>query len=841
MADKRIKGITIEIGGDTVGLDKALKDVNKQSNSLKSELKDVERLLKFDPGNAEAAAQKQKLLADQINVTAERLQYLKDAQKEVEAQFQKGSISEQQYRNFRREIEFTEGSLKKLKSSLGQVNAGSPLKDMAKDAEEAKGSVNELGGELAGLAGGLAAGGGIAGAISTALDSSSLDTKIDIQFEVPEESKQSVKKAVKDIEAYGVDAESALEGVRRQWALNKDASDAVNDTVVRGAGAISAAFSGVDFTELIQETNEIASGLDISNENALGLVDSLLKAGFPPEQLDTIAEYGQQMKDAGFSAAEIQSIFEAGIDTKTWNIDNLNDGVKEARIQMATFGLEIPKAMKPLLKDAGISSKKFQDWGKAVAEGGEKGSEAMSEMVTWLNGIEDQTLKNELATKVFGTKWEDQGQNMISVFQGLSGAVDKTAENTNGLYETMGKVNSDPAVELEQAFNRLKEALQPLLTKIAELVSKLAGWMAENPKLAATITTVIVAIGIITGMCMALVPIILTLTGAAATLGVSLGAILLPIGLVVAGIVALIAIGVLLWKNWDTIKAKSIEIWDSIKTFLSQAWEGIKSTASTVWNAIKSFFSSTWEGIKSLFNSAVSGISNFLKQRWENIKNNTSTIFNAVKTFISNTWSGIKSTVSSFVEGIKNAVRDKFESLKNAVQDKMNSVKKKIEEIWGKVKNFLGDIDLMGIGKDIIQGLIDGIASKAGALMKKATDIANSIKKTIKGALDINSPSRVMRDEIGKWIPEGVAAGIEGNMKSINRAVDKMSEATMPTLPNTKDSSGGQVQSGDTFAFDGMFSGAQFIIREEADIDRIADKLYQKQRRAARSMGVVRR
>ena len=67
--------------------------------------------------------------------------------------------------------------------------------------------------------------------------------------------------------------------------------------------------------------NEIGSSLQISNEDALALTNSLLKFGFPPEQLDTIAEYGLQMKQIGFSTAEIQAIFEKGVDLKTWNID----------------------------------------------------------------------------------------------------------------------------------------------------------------------------------------------------------------------------------------------------------------------------------------------------------------------------------------------------------------------------------------------------------------------------------------------------------------------------------------------------------------------------------------
>jgi phage-related minor tail protein len=815
MADKRIKGITIEIGGDTVRLDKALKDVNKQSNTLKSELKDVERLLKFDPGNAEATAQKQKLLADQINVTAERLKYLKDAQKEVEAQFQKGSISEEQYRNFRREIEFTEGSLKKLKASLSQVNAGSPLKDMAKDAEDAKGSVNELGGELEGLAGALVAGGGIGGVLYQALDTSSLNTKIDISLEVPESSKKAVKDAVKEVEAYGVDAEAALEGVRRQWTLNKDATDETNQAIIKGAATIASSYSGIDFTELIQETNEISRELNISNQEALGLTNALLKMGFPPEQLDIITEYGAQLQRAGYSGAEIQALFAAGVETGTWNIDVLLDGLKEGRILLSEFGAGVDETTAELLKGTGISAKQLQEWGKAVAAGGEAGSKAMVDVAKAVESIKDETDRNLVGVKLFGTLYEENGSHITQTLINAKDATVDLKANQDLLNQSTEKLNADPAVQLQQALSNLKNALEPLLLVIAGFVSSVAEWASKNPELTATLTAIASAIGIIIGVCIALAPIFATLSGAMVTFGVSLSGILIPVGLVVAGIAALIAIGVLLWKNWDIITTKAKELWGKVQE--------------------------TWRNFKSGTQSAFENIKTSASSKIEEMKNAVSNKLSALRDKISGILTSAKNVTSNILENIKNTGREKFESLRTAVQEKITATKAKIEEIWGKVKKFLAGINLTSIGKDIIQGLIDGIAAKAGSLMNKARDIANNIKKTIKGALDIHSPSRVMRDEVGKWIPEGVAAGIEGNMSSIGRAVDKMAEATIPTLPSINASSGGQIQSGDSFTFDGMFSGAQFIIREEADIEKLAEKLYQKQRRAARSMGVVRK
>ncbi len=406
----RIKGITIEIGGETTGLQNALKDVNKHSENLAKELKDVERLLKFNPGNVEALAQKQQLLTQQIENTTKKLDSLKSAQQQVQAQFESGAINEEQYRAFRREIEFTEGQLNGFKNSLAGLkaeqekaasstrqletlfnatgksvddfadalgnrlvnaikngtassrqleqaieivgrealgaeadigklqqalrsvddgnsiqNIRNDLNQLSQEAEEASESVKGLGVELENVLGGIVAGGGIQEVIGQALDMSELKTKIDITFDVPESSKKSVEDAVRTVIAYGGDAEEALEGVRRQWALNKDASDAANTEIIKGAANIASSYSQIDFTELIQETNEIGSELNISNKEALGLVNSLLKIGFPPEQLDIIAEYGQQLRRVGYTAQEVQSIMASAASQKSWNIDNLLD------------------------------------------------------------------------------------------------------------------------------------------------------------------------------------------------------------------------------------------------------------------------------------------------------------------------------------------------------------------------------------------------------------------------------------------------------------------------------------------------------------------------------------
>ena len=113
-----IKGITIEIGGDTQKLNKALEDVNKQGKSLQSELKQVEKLLKLNPKDTEMLAQKQKLLAEAVANSKEKLDRLKNAQEQVNEQFRKGEISEEQYRAFQREVAKAEQELAGFEKQL---------------------------------------------------------------------------------------------------------------------------------------------------------------------------------------------------------------------------------------------------------------------------------------------------------------------------------------------------------------------------------------------------------------------------------------------------------------------------------------------------------------------------------------------------------------------------------------------------------------------------------------------------------------------------------------------------------------------------------------------------
>jgi len=137
-----IKGINVVIGAETTGLSAALSDVNKRARDIQSELKQVEKLLKLDPTNTELLAQKQKLLADAVANTREKLDRLKSVQEQVNEQFARGEISEGQYRAFQREVVKTEQELRNLEKQLSEVTSevqdqGKQVSKLGKDYQEA--------------------------------------------------------------------------------------------------------------------------------------------------------------------------------------------------------------------------------------------------------------------------------------------------------------------------------------------------------------------------------------------------------------------------------------------------------------------------------------------------------------------------------------------------------------------------------------------------------------------------------------------------------------------------------------------------------------------------------
>lgn len=746
-----IRGITVELDGNTTKLDKALKDVNKSSRDLSTELKTVERGLKFDPGNVELLRQKQEILNESIENTSKKLKTLKDSQEQVESAFARGDIGADQYRAFQRELSKTESQLKEFKAQADNVDAKIDVKadttgiDKMKSAirelpDEAKAAGKEIGKALATGAAGAAAGAG-----ALVLGTNELNT---------------------DLARLRTNAELAG----------------------RDIGTVEDAFKRV--AQVSGET-----------DSAVETVSNLLQSGFSDEQLSAVID--------NVNGAAIRF-------SDTLKTEGIADGIQE------TFAT-----------------------GKAIGQFGELLERSGVDIEEFNAGLEKARAKGEESNYIL--------EQLSSL--GLTQVTDKYKE----LNPEVTK-NAEEQLNLQTALADLGLVLTPLVVMITELVAKFVEWASENPILVTTLTVISGIIAVIAGAFMALTPIVTGIIALWPVLAAAFGAITAPVALIVAGIAAVIAIGVLLYKNWDEISAKASEIWgamkeyfsevgqqiaeslkaawETVKAFTSATWESIKETASNLWTAIvetvkgiiepfvgsvktifdglKTFFSSVWDLIKNIFLGAVllildlvtgdfeslrdnaKAILNNMKEEvrgiWDGIKTifsgyldfiktYVSTTFETIKTTVSNAWTTIKTTFSNALDAIKNTVSTGFSNFVSTVKGKMDDAKTKIKDVWESVMDFFRGIDLTQIGKDIIQGLINGIGSMASDLFNKAEDLANSVKDSIAGALKIKSPSRVMI-EMGKDVGEGLSIGMEKMKYTIQQSAVVMANAAVPNITN---------------------------------------------------------
>ena len=212
--------------------------------------------------------------------------------------------------------------------------------------------------------------------------------------------------------------------------------------------------------------------------------------------------------------------------------------------------------------------------------------------------------------------------------------------------------------------------ITPVIQKITQLINKFNELSPETQKIITIVGLVVAAIGpvlVILGTLASSIGSIISLVG---VVGPVIAGLAGPIAIAIAAVAAIIAIGVLLYKNWDTIKAKAKELWNNIKT----TFAGIKTTIQTVWNTIKTFITNTVNNIKSTISNA-----------FTNAKNTVSNIVNGIKTKVSNTFTSLKSTVSTVWNNIKTAITSPIEAAKDKVVGIINSIKSKFPLKIGKV------------------------------------------------------------------------------------------------------------------------------------------------------------
>lgn len=219
------------------------------------------------------------------------------------------------------------------------------------------------------------------------------------------------------------------------------------------------------------------------------------------------------------------------------------------------------------------------------------------------------------------------------------------------------------------------------------------------------------------------------------------------------------------WNTvWSAVSGFFQSIWNGIVAFFTPIIEGISNTITTVVNAVKATWDSVWGAISSFFQTVWNGIVAFFTPVINGIR---STITNAVNA-IRSTWTSVWNSISSFFTGIWNGMRNAVGSAVGAIGNKVRCIK---DTVFGALRG-AGEW-LRDTGRNLIQGLINGIGDMFGWVRDKICSLGSNVLSWAKGVLGIGSPSRIFK-QYGRWLDEGLAIGIDDAASRVGKAMDEM-------------------------------------------------------------------
>lgn len=670
-----IKGIVISIGGETTGLQKALADVNKKSKDIQSELKQVERLLKLDPKNVEILSQKQKLLAEAVQNSKEKLDRLKTAQQQVNEQFAKGEISEEQYRAFQREVVKAEQELagfeKQLKST---AEASKTLGEKMKDAGEKMKNVGDTMTKYVTVP--LAAAGAGAVAMGKSFDDAYDKIRIGTGAtgKALEGLNEDFRRVAKQVPSSFDDISTAIADYNTRLGISGKALEELSVQTLNLARITEG-----DLGKIIEETSQSFQAFNIPVEKYGESLDYVFKVsqstGIGIDRLQqNLVKFSPALKQMGFdfqeSAALMGFFNKAGVE-----VEQAMMGLNKALVNMAKAGVtDANEALRKLFEEIKNAPSDIKATEIAIEIFGAKAGPALASAIR-----EGKLGYEELVKELLNSK---------ETINGVAGETDDWAEGLAKLKNQVMIATEPIATTLFDALN----GLVPLLEKAVKPIEKLAEGFANLPQ------GVQAGILAILGLAAALGPL-LSIMGSvvviASGMGVGIAAIAAPVAIAIGAIAALVAIGVTLYKNWDTIKAK-----------LTEVWGAIKQTAENIWNSLKDFFQNWGETIL-LIAIGPAGwavlLTKKLAENWDGIKNTTNTAWIGIKSGLSGTWNSILSTAANVWGGIKNAIVSPIREAQNILNSIISSIKNafanmKIEIPKPKLPHISVDWRSVGVG-----------------------------------------------------------------------------------------------------------------------------------------------
>ena len=747
----RIQGITVEIGGDTTKLQTALKGVNTEIRNTQSQLRDVDKLLKLDPGNTELLAQKHRLLGDAVKETKEKLETLKTAAEQAEQALKDGTITQDQYDGLQREIVETE---QKLKSLEEQAKAsGTALQDIAAKGEKLKtvgDNITNVGQKFMPVTLGVVGLG--TAAVKTAADfdtamskvaavsgatGSELDALREKAREMGSKTKFSASEAAEAMNYMAMagwktsDMLEGIEGVMNLAAASGEdlatTSDIVTDALT--AFGLSASDSGHFADILAAASSNANTNVSMMGETFKYCAPIAGALGFSAE--DTAEAIGL-MANAGIKGSQAGTALRTIMNNLSGDVTVCGSAIGEVTIATTNADGSM-RDLSDILADCRTAFSGLTESEKAQAAESLVGKNAMSGFLALMNAGEADINK-------------------------LSSAIDNCDGCAAGMAETMNDNLAGQLTILKSQLQELAisfgELLMPAIRTIVGWIQKFVDWLNSmdegTRKVIVTIALVAAAIGPVliivgkvisaVGTIMTLVPKLAGVINAAKGVFAAFNAVCAanPYVLIIAAIVALVAAFIYLWNNceefrqfwidlWEGIKEIAIAVWEALKEFFKAAWEAIKSTAETVWNAISSFFTGLWEGIKNIFTTVVNAISTFLTNAWNAIKNTVTTVFNAIKTFFTTIWNGIKSVITTVVTAISTFLSTAWNGIKTAITTVLNAIKSVVTTVWNGIKTTI---------TNIVNGIKNAVTTAWNNIKSVVSNAANAIKNAVSNAFN---------------------------------------------------------------------------------------------------------
>lgn len=509
-----IKGITVKIAGETTDLQKALKNIQSSSRSLQSELKAINNQLKFDPNNTVLLAQKQDVLREQIDNSTNALKELADVEEQVKEQAKNGEISTDQYRAYQREVEKTKSQLENFKKQLADTEAAAKAVNMKqlenemsdvrtetsktadnfkeledksnntnlnkfkKEVDDVKTSTTELKDVLAdtateiGVAVG-AVGGSAVAAITSANSEKKALNSLQAQTGLTKDELLKYKSVINDIykDNFGESQEEIADTLAKIKQVTNETNPSKLKEMAENLYTLQDTFDGFDINETLRGINGLVTNMGLSAEDAFDLIVKGAQNGlnYSGELADNLAEYSQIWGQAGFSAEQTFSILENGTKNGAYNLDKVNDFVKEFTISLSDGRIE--ENLGSFSKGTATLFNKWKD-GKATA------ADVFYSVISDLKNTKTEQEALTTASNVWSSLGED---NSLKVITALGDVNDSYKDVEGSMRKIKGIKYDDVESDWESLGRTIKtDVINPIGKSLFPEVKKLCDFTSKN-------------------------------------------------------------------------------------------------------------------------------------------------------------------------------------------------------------------------------------------------------------------------------------------------------------------------------------------------------------------------